>query len=159
MRVVNWLLIIALLGIPICAEESQTIFLTDEDGRNVTVPLNPERIVCLSPGAAEVLCALGAQDRIVAITGDCNKPASLKTAESVGESGREADIERILEIRPDLVIAKTGALFPESDEKKLTDYGIPVLRYRVLHIDSLLPMIEDLGKLLQKKSRPEMKSG
>ncbi|OPX74697.1 MAG: Cobalamin-binding protein precursor [Methanosaeta sp. PtaB.Bin018] len=158
MRFVNWLLIIALLCIPICAEESQTIVLTDEDGRNVTVPLNPERIVCLSPGAAEVLCALGAQDRIVAITRDCNKPASLLTLESVGESGREADIERILEIRPDLVIAKTGALFPESDEKKLTDYGIPVLRYRVLHIDALLPMIEDLGKLLQREEQArEMK--
>jgi len=150
MKFLNWLIILAILCIPVYADGSQSIVLVDEDGRNVTVPLNPERIVCLSPGAAEVLCALDAQDRIVAVTKDCNIPSTLQDKESVGESGREADIERILEIKPDLVIAKTGALFPKDDEKKLTDYGIPVLRYRVLHIDALLPMIKDLGKLLQK---------
>lgn len=155
MRLANWLIILILLSIPVFAEESQTIMLMDEDGRNVTVPLHPESIVCLSPGAAEVLCALDAQDKIVAVTKDCNKPSSLQEKECIGESGREADIERILEIKPDLVIAKTGALFPESDEKKLNDYGIPVLRYRVLHIDTLLPMIEDLGRLLQNEEPAE----
>ncbi len=153
MRLVNWLIILALLEIPVFAEESQAIVLTDEDGRNVTVPLNAESIVCLSPGAAEVLCALDAQDKIVAMTKDCNTPTSLQEKECIGVSGREADIERILEIKPDLVIAKTGSLFPEDDEKKLTNYGIPVLRYRVLHIDALFPMIEDLGKLLQKEEQ------
>ena len=158
MRLVNWLIILALFSIPVFAESGQTIVLTDEDGRNVTVPLNPESIVCLSPGAAEVLCALDAQDKIVAVTKDCNIPSSLQEEECIGETGRGADIERILEIKPDLIIAKTGALFPKSDEKKLTDYGIPVLRYRVLHIDTLLPMIEDLGKLVQKeKQATEMK--
>ena len=153
MRSVNWLIILAIFCIPIYAESGQTIVLTDEDGRSVTVPLNPEHIVCLSPGAAEVLCALDARDRIVAVTNDCNIPSSLLGLESVGESGREADIERILEIKPDLVIAKTGALFAKDDEKKLTDYGIPVLRYRVLHIDTLFPVIEDMGKLLQKEEQ------
>ncbi len=158
MRLANWLIILALLSIPVFAESGQTVMLTDEDGCNVTVPLNPDSIVCLSPGAAEVLCALDAQDKIVAVTKDCNIPTSLQEKECIGVSGREADIERILEIKPDLVIAKTGALFPKDDEKKLTDYGIPVLRYRVLHIDTLLPMIEDLGKLLQKKEQAgEMK--
>jgi len=141
----------ALLCTPVFAESNQTIMLTDEDGRNVTVPLNPESIVCLSPGAAEVLCALGSQDLIAAVTKDCNMPSGLQEKESIGESGREVDIERIIELKPDLVIAKTGSLFSKDDEKKLTDYGIPVLRYRVLHIDTLIPMIEDLGMLLQKE--------
>ncbi|MFZ2472228.1 MAG: helical backbone metal receptor [Methanothrix sp.] len=159
MKLVNWLIILALLVIPVFAEESRTIVLTDEDGRSVTVPLNPESIVCLSPGAAEVLCALDAQDKIVAVTKDCNIPASLQEKECIGVSGREADIERILELKPDLVIAKTGSLFAKYDEEKLTDYGIPVLRYRVLHIDTLLPMIEDLGKLLEKKEQADEMNG
>lgn len=102
-----------------------------------------------------MLCALDAQDKIVAVTKDCNKPARLLEKEIVGESGRHADIERILEIQPDLVIAKTGSLFPKDDEEKLTDYGIAVLRYRVLHIDALLPMIDDLGRILQKDEQAE----
>lgn len=141
------------LALPVLAEENQSIVLIDEDGRNVTVPLNPQSIVCLSPGAAEVLCALDSEDRIVAVTEDCNTPARLLEKEHVGSSGREADIERILEIHPGLVIAKTGSLFPEDDEQKLTDYGIPVLRYRVLHIDALLPLIDDMGRLLQKEGQ------
>ena len=154
MRYSTWLIILAILCTPVFAEGSQTIMITDEAGHNVTVPLNPERIVCLSPGAAEVLCALGGEDKIVGVTKDCDIPPSLQEKESVGTTGRDADIEKIIALKPDLVIAKTeSAFFSTSDEKKLTDYGIPVLRYRVLHIDKLLPMIKDLGKLLQKEQQ------
>jgi len=142
--------VLALLCIPVLASEGQTVLITDEDGRDVTVPLDPKSIVCLSPGAAEVLYALGASDRIVAVTDDCDMPPALLEKERIGKSGSGADLERIIELNPELVIAKTGSLFPEDDEKKLTDYGIPVLRYRVLHIDSLIPMIADLGAVLDK---------
>jgi iron complex transport system substrate-binding protein len=156
----SWLIMLAIISIIVSAEialaaYNQSIVLEDEDGRNVTVPLNPERIVCLSPGAAEVLSALGAEDRIVAVTKDCSKPESLLEKEIVGDSGRHADIERILEIKPDLVIAKTGSLFPKEDEEKLTDCGIAVLRYRLLHIDALLPMIHDFGMMLEKEEQAE----
>ncbi|MFB3765170.1 MAG: ABC transporter substrate-binding protein [Methanotrichaceae archaeon] len=153
MRYLTWLIILAILCIPAFAEGGQTITITDESGHNVVVPLNPERIVCLSPGAAEALCALGAEDKIVAVTKDCAIPSSLQKKEIVGTTGRDADIERIIELKPNVVIAKTESMFSTSDEKKLTDYGIPVLRYRVLHIDKVLPMIKDLGKLMQKEQQ------
>jgi len=31
------------------------------------------------------------------------------------------------------------------------DYGIPVLRYRLLHIDALIPVIKDMGRILGKE--------
>jgi iron complex transport system substrate-binding protein len=151
MKLPSLLMILAILLLPALAEEERLITITDEDGRNVTVPLSPESIICLSPGAAEVIYALGESSKIVSITDDCDMPAALLEKEHIGKSGRDADIERILEINPDLVIAKTGALFPEDMEKKLVDYGIPVLRYRLLHIDALIPMIKDLGGVLGKK--------
>jgi len=117
----------------------------------VAVPLDPDSIICLSPAAAEVIYALGEPARIVAVTEDCDMPPALLEKEHIGRSGRDADIERILEQNPDLVIAKTGALFPEEDEKKLVDYGIPVLRYRLLHIDALIPVIKDMGRILGKE--------
>ncbi len=150
MRITAWLIMLALLTALAFAEE-QNITIADEDGRNVTVPMNPGSIVCLSPGAAEVIYALGESDRIIAVTDDCDMPPDLLEKESIGTSGRGADLERIIELNPDLVIAKTGALFPEEDEQKLVDYGIPVLRYRLLHIDALIPMIEDLGRVLGKE--------
>lgn len=148
MRTSAMLIVLALLLTPALAGEGQTIAITDEDGRNVTVPLDPQSIVCLSPGAAEVIYALEESDRIIAVTSDCNMPPALLEKEQIGKSGRDADLERIIELNPDLVIAKTGALFPEEDEKKLVDYGIPVIRYRLLHIDALIPMIRDVGKIL-----------
>ena len=160
MKLPSLLMILALLLLPALAEEEKLVTIMDEDGRNVTVPLSPESIICLSPGAAEVIYALGESDRIIAVTDDCDMPATLLEKEHIGKSGRDADIERILEINPDLLIAKTGALFPEDMEEKLVDYGIPVLRYRLLHIDSLIPMINDLGRVLGKeKDAAEMADG
>jgi len=155
MRMIAWLIVLALLMAPSFAEE-QKISITDEDGRNVTVAKNPGSIVCLSPGAAEVVYALGESDRIIAVTDDCDMPPILMEKESIGKSGRDADLERIIELDPDLVIAKTGALFPEEDEQKLVDYGIPVLRYRLLHIDALIPMIDDLGRVLGKEEEASL---
>jgi iron complex transport system substrate-binding protein len=152
MRITAWLIMLALLMAPAFAEE-QKISITDEDGRNVTVPINASSIMCLSPGAAEVIYALGESDRIIAVTDDCDMPPALLEKESIGTSSRDADLERIIELNPDLVIAKTGSLFPEEDEQKLVDYGIPVLRYRLLHIDALTPMIEDLGRVLGKEEK------
>ncbi len=132
-------------------DSDQLVSITDEEERAVAVPLSPEKIVCLTPAAAEVIYALGESHRLVALSEDCTMPPALTEKESIGESGREADVERILELDPDLVIAKTGSLFPEDYEEQLTSYGIPVLRYRVLHIDSLVPMIEDFGIVLERQ--------
>ena len=125
MRAIALLIIIAVILVPALAAE-EMIAITDEEGRNVTVPFNPSSIICLSPGAAEVIYALGESDRIIAVTDDCDMPPALLEKESIGKSSRNADLERIIELNPDLVIAKTGGLFPEEDEQKLTDYGIPV---------------------------------
>jgi iron complex transport system substrate-binding protein len=154
MRILMIFIAMALLSAPSISQTDdlgQMVTITDEGDRAVSVPLSPEKIVCLTPAAAEVIYALDESDRLVALSEDCTMPPALMEKESIGESGREADIERILELDPDLVIAKTGSLFPEEYEEQLTGYGIPVLRYRVLHIDSLVPMIEDFGIILEKQ--------
>jgi len=77
MRVPTLLIVLVLLLVPALAEEEKKIAITDEDGRNVTVPLDPNSIICLSPGAAEVIYALGESDRIIAVTDDCDMPPTL----------------------------------------------------------------------------------
>ncbi|UEC43004.1 MAG: Periplasmic binding protein [Methanothrix sp.] len=130
---------------------SQQVAVIDEEGRTVSVALSPERIVCLTPAAAEVIYALDEADRLVALSDDCTIPPALLEKERVGRSGREADVERIMELSPGLVIAKTGGLFSREHEEQLTGYGVPVLRYRALSIDTLIPMIEDLGLILERE--------
>lgn len=158
MRCCTLLIVLSLLLVPSSAQQTQTITITDEDGRDVLVPVNPEKIVCMSPAAAEALCALGASDKIVAVSEDCITPSlrhHLQEKELVGTSGRNADLERIVELKPDLVIAKTGSLFPEENEDVLVGCGVPVLRYRALHIDTLIPMIRDLGRIVRSEDRAD----
>jgi iron complex transport system substrate-binding protein len=125
--------------------------ITDEEGRTVSVSQSPERIVCLTPAAAEVIYALDEPHRLVGLSDDCTIPPALLEKERVGRSGREADVERIMELGPDLVIAKTGGLFSIEHEEQLAGYGVPVLRYRALSIDTLVPMIEGLGLILDRE--------
>ncbi len=47
------------------AADSRTV--TDTGGRKVTVPADPERIVCLGPGALRLIVYLEATDRVVAV--------------------------------------------------------------------------------------------
>jgi iron complex transport system substrate-binding protein len=145
---------LALLSAPSLSEGAfsrQQVSVTDEEGRMVSVDKSPERIVCLTPAASEVVYALGESHRLVALSDDCTIPPALCEKERVGRSGREADIERIMELRPSLVIAKTGGLFAQEHEEQLAGYGVPVLRYRALSIDTLIPMIEDLGLILDRE--------
>jgi iron complex transport system substrate-binding protein len=153
LRTAMILLTLALLSAPALShdESGQTLTVTDEEGREVTLPAIPKKIISLTPAAAEVIYALGEADRLAAVSEDCISPPALMAMEKVGESGREVDLERVMEIGPDLVIAKTGGLFSAEDEERLKGYGVPVLRYRGLQIDTLIPMIADLGLILGRE--------
>jgi len=137
----------------LCAEDEITI--TDEAANSVEVPCPPERIVCLVPAVAEVLYALDESDRIVGRTDDCDMPPYLLEKPSVGTASNRVNVELILDLDPDLVIGRTGALFPQEIEEQIEKNGVPVLRYRALHVVTLLPMIEDLGSILKKEDEAE----
>ncbi len=65
----------------------------------------PQRIVSLVPSLTEALFALGLGDRVVGVTEWCVYPAeALTTRPRVGGT-KNPSVRRILELRPDLVIA------------------------------------------------------
>jgi len=64
----------------------------------------PERIVCLTEEPTEVLYALGEQDRIVGISGFAVRPPRARREKPKVSAFLSAKIERILDLRPDLVI-------------------------------------------------------
>ena len=64
----------------------------------------PERIVCLTEEPTEVLYALGEQQRIVGISGFTVRPPQARREKPRVAAFTSAKIERILELRPDLVI-------------------------------------------------------
>lgn len=71
------------------------------------------RIVSLQPAATEIVCALGLEDQLVAVTAACNWPPEILgrpiVTRSRGGQGRdrvgELDVAALAEARPDLVVA------------------------------------------------------
>jgi iron complex transport system substrate-binding protein len=65
----------------------------------------PQRIVCLTEETVETLYLLGEQDRIVGISGYCVRPPEARREKPRVSAFTSADIPKILELRPDLVLA------------------------------------------------------
>ena len=80
----------------------------DGMGREVRVPLRPQRIVSLSPSVTETLFAIGAGDLLVGRTDYCNYPPEALRKPSVGGIVNPS-LERIVSLQPDLVIASADA--------------------------------------------------
>jgi len=84
--------------------------ITDSLGRKVTVDQVPQRVVSLAPSLTEMLFAVGAGDQVVGVTSYCNYPPEAATREQVGGfSGDSISVERIVALKPGLVLAN-GAI-------------------------------------------------
>ncbi len=92
----------------------------------------PQRIVSMVPAFTEAACALGACERLVGVDRHSNWPERVRDLPQVG-SLDDAQIERIVALRPDLVIVAPGA----RARARLEALGLPVL---VLQADSLAEM-------------------
>jgi iron complex transport system substrate-binding protein len=74
---------------------------TDAHGRVVTLERPAARVISLVPSATDLLIAAGGRDRLVARTDNDHGP-ELAALPSVG--GMEPSVERIVALRPDLVV-------------------------------------------------------
>lgn len=83
--------------VPVSAQESDLSGQAD-------VSDFPHRIISLAPTHTEILYALGLQERIVGVTDYCNCPEKAGKKEVVGGFA-DPDIDRILALKPDLVLA------------------------------------------------------
>jgi len=86
----------------------------------------PRRIISLGPINTENVFLLGAGNRLIADTIYCVRPEAARHREKVG-SLMEINIEKIIALRPDLVLA-TGLTRPEQ-VRKLKSVGLRVVRF------------------------------
>lgn len=68
----------------------------------------PQRIVSLLPSLTETVCALGACDRLVGVDRYSDWPAQVRTLPRLGGLD-DASIERVVALRPDVVLAARSA--------------------------------------------------
>jgi iron complex transport system substrate-binding protein len=84
------------------------ITLKDGRGAALVLPAPPQRIVSLLPSLTESVCALGACARLVGTDRFSNSPASVISLPKLGGID-DAQIERIVALRPDVVLLSVSA--------------------------------------------------
>lgn len=134
-------------------ETHDTRQVTDEAGRRITVPAKIERFISLAPNLTEIAYAVGAGDRLVGNTTFCDYPEEAKKVQKVGDT-LQPSIERILALRPQLVLVSTASQL-EAFTKKLDEHRIAVYVTDPRDLEGVFRSIQNLGKLLNQEQRAE----
>jgi len=100
--------------------------LTDDAGREVTIPEAPTRIVSLAPSNTEIVCALDACDELVGVTDYDDVPAQVADVTHV-VVGAVVDIEKVVAAEPELILAGGNEVTSSAVIDQLTLLGYPVL--------------------------------
>jgi len=136
-----WLLCLNLAFLPGYAD----FVVTDDSGREVSLKQPAQRIVSTAPHVTEMLFAIGAGELIVGAAEFSNYPEAAKNIPRIG-SHSKLNLEKIIELQPDLVIAwQTGN--PESDLNKLADLEFPVFVSEPRNLEDIPSNLKRLGTL------------
>jgi iron complex transport system substrate-binding protein len=127
--------------------------VTDDTGQRVTLPNPPQRIISLAPGATEMLFAAGAGNRLIATVDFSDEPAAAKRVPRIGDV-TAIDMERLVALHPDLVVAWPGGGNPAQIEK-IARLGIPIYRWQVNRLAALPDSLRRLGVLTSDESTAE----
>ncbi len=129
----------------------------DDTGQRVSLHALPRRIVSLAPGATEMLFAAGLGDRLVATVDYSDEPAAAKRVPRIGDV-TGVDIERLVSLHPDLVIAWPGGGNPAQIER-IAQLGIAIYRQQVNRLSELPASLRRLGALAADPSVADRAAG
>lgn len=106
----------------------------------------PKRIVCLTEETTETLYAIGAEDRIVGISGFTVRPERARTEKPKVSAFTSAKIGRILELEPELVLGFSDMQADIAAE--LVRAGVAVHIFNQRTLAGIFSMIRTLGGML-----------
>ncbi len=121
------------------------VVLRDAQGVEVWVEGRPARIVSVAPTVTEVLFALGAGDRVAAVTNQCNYPPEVKELPRVG-GWFTPSTEKAIAARPDLVIGSRGN--PPGFLSALRKSGCPVFTTDPKTLDDIFEVIGQIAAII-----------
>ena len=131
-------------------ESQYPMTLKDVTGNEITLEEAPKAIVSMIPSNTEILYALGLDEEIVGVSDYDNYPEEAATKEKIG--GMEFNVEKIISLNPDLVLAHQSALGTwDAGLAQLRDAGIQV--YTVTNAESFeatYETIEEIGNATGK---------
>lgn len=121
------------------------ISVKDGSGATVTLAQPAQRVVTLAPHATELVFAAGAGARIVGASDYSDYPPAAAAIPRVGSS-HQIDTERLLMLRPDLLVVWQGGN-GERQLEPLRRLGVPIYQSEPKSLDDIPAEVERLGKL------------
>ncbi len=114
---------------------------------------HPERIVCLTEETTETLYLLGEDARIVGISGFTVRPPRARREKPKVSAFTSAKIDRIVELRPDLVLCFSDLQADIAAELARTGLEVHLFNHR--SIAGILRMVRMLGGMVGCEARAE----
>jgi iron complex transport system substrate-binding protein len=134
------------VGIVAAGAAATSRHFLDDAGRDVVVPAVVRRVVALSPALTEMVYAVGAGPTLVATVQTSNWPPAARALPRIGDALR-FDVERILALKPDLVLAWHHGN-PARELAQLESAGLRLVRFEPTRLDEIPRTLERLGDLL-----------
>lgn len=106
-------------------ETAYPVTIKDALDNEVTIEAKPEKIVSLIPSNTEIAFALGLGEQVVGVSDFDNYPEEAAAKEKIG--GMEINIEKIISLQPNLVLAHASAMNGTEGLQQLRDAGLTVL--------------------------------
>ncbi|BEP17339.1 ABC transporter substrate-binding protein [Pyrofollis japonicus] len=131
------------------------VVLVDALGRKVVLEKPAARVVSLAPSITEDVCSLGLCDRLVGVD-DFSKTVKGLPKNVVTVGGYwQPSTEKVVALKPDLVLACSGVPSQERMAKQLEGMGVKVFFLRCSRAKSLDDIYWDLSAIASLLGKPE----
>ncbi len=104
-----------------------------------------ERIVTLAPHLAELVCAVGRCAQLAGVVAHTDAPPQAAARPAIGDAFN-VNIEALLQLRPDLILAWDGGT-PPATVARLRSLGLRVEPLAVTDLDGIGAALEQVGRL------------
>ena len=149
----------AATGTPEASTAAFPLTITDDEGTQVEIAAEPEKIVSLEPAITETLFALGVGDRIVGKGSDFflypPEASAIPDVQAFDGTEVKVDVEKIVGLQPDVVFAGGNFGTPPADIERLRGLGLPVVVIYAPTVDNVLDDIRLIGDAVGKGSEAE----
>lgn len=113
---------------------------------------SPQRIVSLSAGNTEILCALGLTEQLVGVDTWSDYPLAVKALPKVGRE-LSIDVEAVAALQPDLVAACLSIPGMEGNISRLEAAGLPYVAVDPVGLESTFDNIHRLGEATERREQ------
>ena len=121
------------------------VTVRDDDGNTITLQKPAQRVISLAPHVTEMLFAAGGGSHVVGVVSYSDFPEEAKKIPQIG-SNREVDLERIMALKPDLIVVwRHGS--SERQIEMVRKLGVPLYHSEPVKLEDFPEGVAKLGQL------------